>query len=838
MLGVSGFVGGDETLCVGRKGIEPTSDESETLGEEVYRDPLFSHRALLKPLRLPGVVVHETAEHELSLISSTPEELPSTPVSSRFSNKSHESSTIGSSEKSRLDNIRPGTSMGSEKNEHLGKSGPTRRSAGIDTPLTGIEPINSEDDGLNFESNRLALTRPAQSNRDTDISPVDEISENVPSSDPESDPPTAIQPAVKGDASSSITQSTSDQLSLGLPAQNKNSSEPYSSESAHIGPSTMSRSNPLVADTKESGQLAPSSDSRSRSRKAVTQDCNNEAPEADVPETVETYPETGSLSFGDDLYQGDIPNCVREYRENIGRGDSSGGPSRAFSSGMSQAVAPNDKQLKLHQSSDVNIEQPRGEPEDMRISAEVGQTARESKGDIEKLKERPRKTTEAREADYAMVNKLNHDHKEEIFQQRRQALASQEELFEYYERRYKKHLEEAREKDRTVAHLRQAWEIQQKGLVKYLQTELEEMVNITPVDHCSARIIGRVKELMQVNDEMGKRGEEMMGQVGILEGEKEAIERTATEAEEKAKKLSEEHRALEENLIRTETRISQLIIEKDELSQKNNDLEGNIIATETRISQLIFEKDELCKKNNDLEGRVKALEGEKSSLQQLVNDTKSLNETLKTQDSEDKKRARSIEEEMLGLRCQLTEEHEHASAIKTETLCLRQQIAELQETSTVLENYKKDLETRVKLIPTLEQDISLLDSKLADLEVARNEKARKDLEAHSSQVQSVEKDLQESKDAIMYFNRELLNTRLACSKLKRENESLAKTVREAKAFRIRSAKLLHDATKSGGDEEWADKLAAEVKELGSKLGAEKRRRDEKIAQVILKLRSE
>ena len=51
---------------------------------------------------------------------------------------------------------------------------------------------------------------------------------------------------------------------------------------------------------------------------------------------------------------------------------------------------------------------------------------------------------------------------------------------------------------------------------------------------------GRLKQPMQVSHEMSRRGEQMKGKVGILEGQKEAIKRTVTEAEEKTKKHSEE----------------------------------------------------------------------------------------------------------------------------------------------------------------------------------------------------------------------------------------------------------------------------------------------------------
>ena len=196
----------------------------------------------------------KTAEHELSLISSTPEELSLTPISSRFSNKSDKSPTIGTKEKRILDNIRPGTSMGKRKRKHFGKSGSTERSAGSDIRLTRTNPICFGDDGLNSGSNKSEFARPTKSNGDRDQSPGDERLENVPGSAPQSDRSTAIQPAVEGDAGNSITQSTFYQFSLGLPAQNENSSEPSRSESAHLGPSTMLRSTPPVAYTSSRGK--------------------------------------------------------------------------------------------------------------------------------------------------------------------------------------------------------------------------------------------------------------------------------------------------------------------------------------------------------------------------------------------------------------------------------------------------------------------------------------------------------------------------------------------------------------------------------------------------------
>ncbi|PUU80407.1 hypothetical protein B9Z19DRAFT_1063488 [Tuber borchii] len=83
MLGMSVFFGGNQALFFGRKDLEFTSDETEILGPEFPRNPTFFLKAL-KPLRIPRVVAHGTAEHELGLIPPTPEKPPSTPFRQRF----------------------------------------------------------------------------------------------------------------------------------------------------------------------------------------------------------------------------------------------------------------------------------------------------------------------------------------------------------------------------------------------------------------------------------------------------------------------------------------------------------------------------------------------------------------------------------------------------------------------------------------------------------------------------------------------------------------------------------------------------------------------------------
>ncbi|PUU78298.1 hypothetical protein B9Z19DRAFT_1127008 [Tuber borchii] len=129
---------------------------------------------------------------------------------------------------------------------------------------------------LNFGSNKSALTGATNSNGDTAQSSGDLISESVPGSAPQSDPPTEIPTTVKGDSRNSITQPTTNQSALGVSAEKENSSEPSLSESANLGLSTMPRSTVPVADAEAPEQLDPSRGSSPSSGKTVTQDSNPE----------------------------------------------------------------------------------------------------------------------------------------------------------------------------------------------------------------------------------------------------------------------------------------------------------------------------------------------------------------------------------------------------------------------------------------------------------------------------------------------------------------------------------------------------------------------------------
>ncbi|KAG0131908.1 hypothetical protein HOY82DRAFT_538994 [Tuber indicum] len=168
---------------------------------------------------------------------------------------------------------------------------------------------------------------------------------------------------------------------------------------------------------------------------------------------------------------------------------------------------------------------------------------------------------------------------------------------------------------------------------------------------------GHVKQPMQVNHEMIRPGEQMKGELESLKA-KRSLQMYCQRSRRETKKHSEEQKALKEKLI----------------------------EVETRIRQLIFEKDELSKKNHDLRGQVNALESDKSSLHRLVSHTKGLNKTLKTKHSEEE-----------SLCHQLAEENEYIGVIETKTLSLWKQIAELQfleerlQKSTAPMNYLKRL---------------------------------------------------------------------------------------------------------------------------------------------------
>lgn len=176
------------------------------------------------------------------------------------------------------------------------------------------------------------------------------------------------------------------------------------------------------------------------------------------------------------------------------------------------------------------------------------------------------------------------------------------------------------------------------------------------------------------------------------------------------------------------------------LSQELEKAKAKLIITETRIQQLSLGQGDQGRKNHDLLGRVNALRNDKSSLQKLVNDTKRSNDILKDQHSEERKRAQAMKQEMLGLR-----------------------------------------------------------HRLAGQETARKTKAE-EAAAQALQLQSLEVELEKATLTIKYFERALLNKKLAISKLEEQNKSLInnleKGAQETKTSTSGFGQLVHDTAEN------------------------------------------
>ncbi|PUU72338.1 hypothetical protein B9Z19DRAFT_1137948 [Tuber borchii] len=85
--------------------------------------------------------------------------------------------------------------------------------------------------------------------------------------------------------------------------------------------------------------------------------------------------------------------------------------------------------------------------------------------------------------------------------------------------------------------------------------------------------------------------------------------------------------------------------------------------------------------------------------------------------------AEDTEEEIFGFCYHLIEANEHVDLMGTETVSLEKQITELDATCTVTKKTKEDLETYIKpILSTLEEEVPLLGTKMADLKTIRNEK--------------------------------------------------------------------------------------------------------------------
>lgn len=301
---------------------------------------------------------------------------------------------------------------------------------------------------------------------------------------------------------------------------------------------------------------------------------------------------------------------------------------------------------------------------------------------------------------------------------------------------------------------------EKEGLVRHLQAELDEMVNLMPVDHGSSRMIDEEEAedwLDEKSREISQYYDDGLDQI-ITElhgtGEREDFEEAVEEAEMSLRRVADEA-GLDEPLdkatlaafgirqLRTEYLVfKRLVIENEdrikELIQANEELDrsgaeaqeklgsaederdafraaaedaetaGKILAdqfdtlraklqeAEQHIHQLVTEHDALNQRCSETEEQVKSLEVDKVSLQRLVADTKRLNDMLKSQVAEADRRSQGFEEEIVGLRRQLAEEKDHISVIETETITFRHQLTEWEEAAMAVGKQRDVFQTQLK----------------------------------------------------------------------------------------------------------------------------------------------
>lgn len=301
---------------------------------------------------------------------------------------------------------------------------------------------------------------------------------------------------------------------------------------------------------------------------------------------------------------------------------------------------------------------------------------------------------------------------------------------------------------------------EKEGLVRHLQAELDEMVNLMPVDHGSSRMIDEEEAedwLDEKSREISQYYDDGLDQI-ITElhgtGEREDFEEAVEEAEMSLRRVADEA-GLDEPLdkatlaafgirqLRTEYLVfKRLVIESEdrvkELMQANKELDrsgaeaqeklgsaedereafraaaedaeaaGKILAdqfdtlraklreAEQHIHQLVTEHDALNQRCSETEEQVKSLEVDRISLQRLVTDTKRLNDMLKSQIAEAERRSQGFEEEIVGLRRQLAEEKNHISVIETETITFRHQLTEWEEAAMAVGKQRDVFQTQLK----------------------------------------------------------------------------------------------------------------------------------------------
>lgn len=287
----------------------------------------------------------------------------------------------------------------------------------------------------------------------------------------------------------------------------------------------------------------------------------------------------------------------------------------------------------------------------------------------------------------------------------------------------------------------------------------------------------RVKDLIQANEELDRRGAEVQEKLGFVEDERDTFRTAAEDAETAGKMLVDQFDALRAKLQEAEKHIRQLVAEHDALNQR-------------------------C---SETEEHVKLLEADKVSLQRLATDTKRLNDMLKSQAAEAEQRSQGLEVEIVGLRRQLAEEKDHISVIETETITFRHQLTEWEETAMAVGKQRDGLQTQLNEATNRVQVISKEKEELSKklLEVVKGRGETKETDALKRQVKELQDRLkvlseQHTVTSITitqleqkHAHADQIGQRLAAEKefLKAELEIAAA---ETKAARGRFAKLLHD----------------------------------------------
>lgn len=297
---------------------------------------------------------------------------------------------------------------------------------------------------------------------------------------------------------------------------------------------------------------------------------------------------------------------------------------------------------------------------------------------------------------------------------------------------------------------------------------------------------GRVKELMQANDEHGRRAREAEEKLEFAVDERDAFKTAANDAEAAGKMLADQVDALREKLQEAEKHIRQLVTEHDALNQRSAEAEE----------------------------RVETLEADKVALQRLVNDTKRLNDMLKSQAAEAEQRNQGFEEEILGLRRQLAEEKDHVSVVETETITFRQQLSEWEETAAAVgkqrDAFQVQLKESAERVKVAEKEKEELAKKL--LEAVKGQGDTREVDALKKTVKELQeriKVLHEqqivSAATVAGLEGKAAHADQAAQRLAAEKEFLKAELDiaagETKAARGRFAQLLHDTAEK--EAKWA-----------------------------------